>query len=113
MINPAEDNRKKQCKRNEAKPNSNAIHPRKDTIILRIATPQIASSNSTLKRRTYTGMRLHTPGQQAGGYLVPARTERHSAERVDATASTKPPMSCQLSGASASLPIKWKAKCPG
>ena len=26
---------------------------------------------------------------------------------------TKPPVSCQLTGTSASLPIKWKAKCPG
>ena len=29
LINPAEDNRKKQCERGETKPNSNAIHPRK------------------------------------------------------------------------------------
>ena len=30
-INPAEVNRKTQCKPNETKPNSNVIHPRKKT----------------------------------------------------------------------------------
>ena len=47
----------------------------KDTIILHIATPQAASTTRT--RRTYTGMRPHAPGQQAGDHSVPAHPERH------------------------------------
>ena len=46
-----------------------------------------------------------------GDHLAPAHTERQPAESVDATGSTKPPASCQLTRAWASPPIMRKAKC--
>ena len=56
----------------------------KRTIILHIAIPKAASSKSTHTHtcRTYTGMRLHAPGQQAGGLLVPVHTERHTPPKL-------------------------------
>ena len=47
IINPAEDNRKKQCRPNDTKRNSNAIHPLKRHNDPTIATPQAASSQRT------------------------------------------------------------------
>ena len=54
-VNPAQDNRKKQCKPNKTKPHSNVIHPRK-----RHNDPTHSHAPSCIKsthtRRTYTGM---------------------------------------------------------
>ena len=58
-------------------------------------------------------------GEEAARAVLkpPPSTCAHRASQpdkgVDATVSTKPPVSCQLTGALALLPIKWKAKCPG
>ena len=57
-INPAEDNRKKQCRPNETKPNSNAIHPHKrHNNRTHSYTPSRIKSTHT--RRAYTGIRPH------------------------------------------------------
>ena len=86
--------------------------PAKDTIMLQIARPQAASSQRTHVARTQ-GCAACT--RSTGGR--PRSTCTHIAsqpvEVVDATVSKKPPVSCQLTGASASLPIKWKGKCLG
>ena len=37
---------------------------------------------STYTRHTYARTRLHAPGQQAGGHLVPAHTERHNPPKM-------------------------------
>ena len=77
MSNPTEDKRKKQCKPNETKPTSNAIHPRK-----RHNNPTHSHTPSRVKSthpcHTYTGMRPHAPSHQEAGHPVPARTDRHN-----------------------------------
>ena len=55
---PAEDNREKQCRPNETKPDSNAYTLAKDTITLHIATPQAASSQRTHVARTQGSARM-------------------------------------------------------
>ena len=50
----------------------------KHTTSLNVPTPQASSRKLTHTRRTYTEMRPHAPGQQAGGHLAPAHTERHT-----------------------------------
>ena len=80
-INPAQVNRKKQCGPNETKPNSNAIHPRKrQNSPTNNHTPSRIKSTHT--HRTYTGMRPHAPGQQAGDHPVPVHTERYNPPKV-------------------------------
>ena len=80
-FNPAEGNRKKQCRPTEAKINSTAIHPR-----LRHKNPTHTYTPSRIKSkhtsRPYTGICPHAPGQQAGGHLVPAKTECHNPPKV-------------------------------
>ena len=59
-INPAEESREKQCRPNETKPNSNAIHPgKRHNTPTRSYTPSRTKSTHTC--RTYTGMRPHAP----------------------------------------------------
>ena len=86
------------------KPSSNAIHPRK-----RHNNPTISHTPSRIKskhrRRACTGTRPHAPSEQAGDHPVPAHTERHNPSKVWTRRQARSP--------SASLPIKWKAKCLG
>ena len=116
-INPAVDTRKKQCKHNITKPNQTPTRYTlvKGTIVLDIATAHAASSKSMRTCRTYKGMRhmhpvirraatqhLHT--QSVTTRRRSGRTGKHEAQA---------PVSCQLTGTSASLPIKWTSKGPG
>ena len=56
---------------------------------------------------------MHPVNRRVATWYLHTQSVTTAAEGVDATVSTKPSVSCQLTGASASLPIKWKAKCPG
>ena len=76
----ARSNRRKQCSPNETQPNSN-IHPRKiHNYPTHSHTPSRIKSTHT--RCTYTGIRPHAPGQQAGDHPIPAHTERHNPSKV-------------------------------
>ena len=78
-INPAEDNRKKQCKPNETRPDSNTIHAHtRHSNFTRSQTPSRVNLKSTHTCRTYTGVRPPAPGHQEAGHPVPARTDRHN-----------------------------------
>ena len=59
-INPAEDNRKKQCKPNETKRTSNAIHLAIDTIIIHTATQRHVARTQGFARMHPVSRRVAT-----------------------------------------------------